>query len=317
MTKFILHIGTHKTGTTAIQDYLSENRERLLEYGVDFPVVGRTPEGSQAHRHFSAFCRNFVTEIPPEFEQAISGGFTHAETCILSSEDFWFCADRASVRRVYDIVGENATVVCFLRDPVSHIFSMYREALKSGTTASCVDFVEQFREGLVQGDTNSYYRYEERLGHWREFWPVAIIHYCDRADAVTSFLAQSGISLQTDEWPAPGRKNEAMSDVSAMMLLRLNRMAESGAMSPVTRRAYKRKALLMSKALQADYASLLISAAVDVSPLKAAFAEQNPNLEALCNTVGDNVVQPVDIDLPNDGIGELLNKIWHDRQPTA
>lgn len=37
MTKLILHIGAHKTGTTALQNFLALNYEQLLSYGVLYP----------------------------------------------------------------------------------------------------------------------------------------------------------------------------------------------------------------------------------------------------------------------------------------
>ncbi len=37
--KIILHCGLPKTGTTAMQNWCAENREKLLEFGVDYPAV--------------------------------------------------------------------------------------------------------------------------------------------------------------------------------------------------------------------------------------------------------------------------------------
>lgn len=309
MTEFILHIGTHKTGTTAIQAYLSGNRERLLELGVDFPVVGRTPAGSQAHRHFSALCRNIVNEIPAGFQQAISNGFTSAEKCILSSEDFWFCADHEAIERAHDLVGSDAKIVCYLREPVSHIFSMYREAIKGGEVARYDEFVGRFRKGLTERNKYGYYRYQERLGNWKERWPVVVVRYRNGDDAVGSFLAQSGIAVQTDGWPDPGRRNEAMSDVATMMLLRCNRMMESRLITPAKRKEYKTAVQRMSNALQAEHASLLIFEAINMHPLKAAFAKQNPDFAAMCDATEDVIGRPMDISLPDNRICELLNGI--------
>ncbi|MGN0078782.1 MAG: hypothetical protein ACI36V_08360 [Coriobacteriales bacterium] len=45
MAKAIIHIGTHKTGTTAIQGFLAANAARLRERGFEFPVFPvRWPE---------------------------------------------------------------------------------------------------------------------------------------------------------------------------------------------------------------------------------------------------------------------------------
>ena len=40
MSEIILHVGTHKTGTTTIQDTLFHNRELLRARGVVYPRIG-------------------------------------------------------------------------------------------------------------------------------------------------------------------------------------------------------------------------------------------------------------------------------------
>ena len=42
MSKVILHIGTHKTGTTTIQDTFALNRNLLSGKGLVFPEIGKT-----------------------------------------------------------------------------------------------------------------------------------------------------------------------------------------------------------------------------------------------------------------------------------
>lgn len=42
MARIVLHIGTHKTGTTSIQDSFHANRALLKQHGVIFPRVGQT-----------------------------------------------------------------------------------------------------------------------------------------------------------------------------------------------------------------------------------------------------------------------------------
>lgn len=46
-----LHIGTHKTGTTALQQTLAENREQLVQQGFLYPQAG----WHQFAQHFLAF----------------------------------------------------------------------------------------------------------------------------------------------------------------------------------------------------------------------------------------------------------------------
>ena len=42
MSRIILHVGTHKTATTTLQDTCAANRRRLAAHGVVFPEVGPT-----------------------------------------------------------------------------------------------------------------------------------------------------------------------------------------------------------------------------------------------------------------------------------
>ena len=39
MTRLLLHVGTHKTGTTAIQTFAMRHRAALLERGLLFPTL--------------------------------------------------------------------------------------------------------------------------------------------------------------------------------------------------------------------------------------------------------------------------------------
>jgi hypothetical protein len=47
--KLILHIGTHKTGTTSLQAWLANNREALAANGVSYPHA-TVAHGSGHHR---------------------------------------------------------------------------------------------------------------------------------------------------------------------------------------------------------------------------------------------------------------------------
>lgn len=42
----LLHVGLHKTGTTTVQHFLSENQKKLLEYDIFYPDIGKN-----GHQH--------------------------------------------------------------------------------------------------------------------------------------------------------------------------------------------------------------------------------------------------------------------------
>ena len=64
----VLHIGTEKTGSTAIQHYLIENRHRLSRHGVLFPVAASATHTSQWTQWIIA--RRRILRALPVFAQA-------------------------------------------------------------------------------------------------------------------------------------------------------------------------------------------------------------------------------------------------------
>jgi hypothetical protein len=82
MSRLVLHIGPHKTGSTYIQKFLSENSEQLEELGVHYPKLGL---GGQYGHH------ELVEKIRSLDESALAqylGGYLGAGTNLLSSENF-------------------------------------------------------------------------------------------------------------------------------------------------------------------------------------------------------------------------------------
>lgn len=88
--KLYLHIGTHKTGTTALQVFLSKNDRRLQDTGFLFPKSGRI--GTFSGQHNIAWelngdpCFDKALGNLAELSQEISSSGCH--NICLSSEDF-------------------------------------------------------------------------------------------------------------------------------------------------------------------------------------------------------------------------------------
>lgn len=102
--KLYLHIGTHKTGSTALQVYLTHNRSTLRKSGVLYPDIG-TPEFSRFGQHLIAWSYFENQDYLPFFKgnrlhreelkglklaeqiRSVSSD-TSIHTIILSSEEF-------------------------------------------------------------------------------------------------------------------------------------------------------------------------------------------------------------------------------------
>ena len=86
---FIFHIGTHKTGSTAIQSFLFANRNRLLKSGILYPSVGLK---DKAHHNAAWTLKagdiNKTKALFLKIEREASS--YEVDTVLLSSEEFEF-----------------------------------------------------------------------------------------------------------------------------------------------------------------------------------------------------------------------------------
>ena len=145
-----IHVGTHKTGTTYLQDFLQSSAETLAGDGLYIPHSGRI--GGLSGHHNIAWQLNRdvrfesskggLAELIDELESV-----QHPRVC-LSSEDFEFlhkdpsalCYLRSELRRVNYMV----RIIIFLRPQADYAESMYGELVKHGVNLDFLEFLERF-----------------------------------------------------------------------------------------------------------------------------------------------------------------------------
>ncbi|MEL6248843.1 MAG: hypothetical protein AAFY78_12320 [Cyanobacteria bacterium J06648_16] len=256
----ILHIGTHKTGTTYLQRILADNRAKLLENAIDYPVTGRVLDlsSAQAHRYISAYFRHKTEEYPDSFPPQLQSPLTTADSCLLSSEDFYFCSRRLElIDGICQHFGEQTTIVCFLREPKAHFLSMYKMFVKSGICLSIDAFLDKYTCGLVDRTVGSrlgkftYYQYDFNLGLWQScFHDVRVARYRKHehpSQLLSEFLDLAGLPIHATDLaalPASDTKtlsnNPSLSDISSFALYRVNQMVENGTLDKQTRKLLKK-----------------------------------------------------------------------------
>lgn len=128
-----LHIGINKTGTTAIQRYLSDHRNLLKSLGILYPQTGLR---GQAHYGLSATL-GFQHKVVPEGEavrrtclkeQFINEVAGYAGAVLFSSEDFVLNKPVEQVKKFFD--GCAVKVVVYLRRHDHWWESAYAQAVK-------------------------------------------------------------------------------------------------------------------------------------------------------------------------------------------
>lgn len=258
------------------------NREALLHQGIDFPLAGRITRGTQSHRHFSAYFRGIEKEYPGGFENVVHGEFTTSESCVLSSEDFYFCSKRDSLEKISDVFGNNTVIICFLRDPLTHVMSMYKESLKGRETAGLGKFIARHKSKIRKGGKFSYYSYQANLKVWQDFYhDVFILPYPVNADApemLDQFLQFAGLKMEREKLVVPGRSNVSMSDEAAITLMYVNRMWRDEIITDKQRNDCKQTILKRDEELKKLVADRVVREEIDAAGFIETFQENNRDL---------------------------------------
>lgn len=158
MARLVLHIGTHKTGTTMIQNRMHAARAALADQGVIYPAAGR-------HTGHHMFLTDWIA-LPAAYHQPEGGlaGLSRLAdrwratdaTVILSSEEFSRAGGRggqvdfAALRQVFH--GYRIRVICVLRNQWQFLQAVYLELSQSAPPPPPADLVAgALKTGQVDG----------------------------------------------------------------------------------------------------------------------------------------------------------------------
>ena len=157
--RLILHIGTHKTGTTTIQHLCWRNRAELLNNGWLYPVNGRPKYDFRPGHHLLSFS---VLQKPieqrPNWAQKITSINVNEEwsklmeelstypdkNVILSSEAIGSC-NKESIKLIKDYMRDfDVTIVIYLRNQLDFLLSSYKQRVKkSGYIQNFNEFIKE------------------------------------------------------------------------------------------------------------------------------------------------------------------------------
>lgn len=179
--KAIIHIGTEKTGTTSIQNYLYLNRKKLKSAGYHFVQSA----GKTNNRAIPAYCINderyddffreegiktpaakhdFKQKFIRDFENEIRSAPESIHTFVISSEHFHSrIRTNKEMDNVYNFLSayfDEIKIVCYLREQVGTCTSYYSTHLKNNGTESLRKFLQRCNPG------NYYYNYHQMLANW-------------------------------------------------------------------------------------------------------------------------------------------------------
>ncbi len=142
----VLHIGPHKTGSTAIQTFCDENRSVLASNGVHYPsghwhgqlgsCVADDPLGFVFNVHGNRTDRDRIALEDSRYLENLAREIksTHRETVVLSYEGF-FSLSAAAIERLHESIrgiSDRQIVAFYCRAPVSFALSEVSQRLRMG-----------------------------------------------------------------------------------------------------------------------------------------------------------------------------------------
>lgn len=232
MSKVVIHIGTHKTATTTIQDTFHKNSNILESHGVIYPHLGTAwANGRVTGHHGLVFNWEHMPEVYklPQGSKATLAAIAEEygasdKTVLLSSEEFSrtrtesvaYFSELRSLLKAFDEI----EIVCVLRTQWQFLQSVYMELSKSATPPRVPRLVNPVIEtGVFQGLWVDYNLLLDGLE--RVFSPneITLLDYntCSRAkDGILDvFLRHLGVKVPVSDLKSV---NEGVSNVSAKPL---------------------------------------------------------------------------------------------------
>ena len=128
-----IHIGSHKTGTTALQVAFAKASAALKREGLLYPKT----QWRQTAHHRLAFAlkgksvpRGDQPDLDGEIAKLMSAlNAFHGGQALISSEEFFTCKEDA-LHALKTALGMPVRVVCFLRRPDTFLVSCYNQKIK-------------------------------------------------------------------------------------------------------------------------------------------------------------------------------------------
>lgn len=239
--KVILHIGWHKTGTSSLQTFLSNNKALLLEkHGIMYPDTGLI---SHAHHKLawslqdplvSQWAKKISFNTPAE--EIFTLLFTecrnrNAETVLLSSEEF-SQTEKYSISRLASVLKTHqVTIVAYIRRQDKYLESLYNQLIKTSFMRYKLD-LDRFIENKIKEDGLNYMNYFPK---WSAVFPGAefIIRPYERElllqnDICHDFLHHVLKCPEQEFQFNPAEENESLGFRSVEFLKRMNRIPISG-----------------------------------------------------------------------------------------
>ena len=234
--RLVIHTGFHKSGTTALQEALAENRKSLKENGVVYPSIGTKSHHRAAwsinEKVWGWKKRGGEKVSPKVWENLVKRiNNSEADTVILSSE-FFSELDGEKIRKISQDVKDREIEILFtLRPLVKLLPSSYQQYLKYGMKVKYEEWLHEIFNNREKTKVSpSFWKRHEHskvIARWIDIFGANKVTVLIADEAKPEFLFQevnSLLGLPTGTLVAAKRgSNRSLTMEEIALLIELNR----------------------------------------------------------------------------------------------
>jgi len=233
----LVHIGPHKTGTTALQATLAASRELLRGHGVDYPGT------RQAHHQEAKSLRQIRTgwrhdSAPAPDPHTWSDLVRHVQSSpgrvVISSEFFAKADDAARSWLVQDLGAERVHILAAARNVGALALSTWQQQLKEGYPLSLDDWLRRDFVRHPGAQPNGFWSYADPAiltQRWAEVAgsdrvTVIVLDEADRTQLPSAFERMLGLPAGLLADRVPRNANRGLTAAEASLLRELDAAVE-------------------------------------------------------------------------------------------
>lgn len=246
--RLVLHIGSTKTGSSALQSTLASRREALREAGILYSAYGSS---AGAHHLLAAALhpgawRMHAHELPDDrdghFSATAAAIVKEAHACaahtvVISSEYLWGSLPPSAYKTFAAAFrGIPIELVAFVRRQDEWATSSYMQAVKSGESR---EFAAWYAATLARMNSGlHYFRVINRWAYFLKATKTHVLSYARTKENVYGAFCEA-VGLDVDKTMPPARVNPSPSREGVALLLNVNRSS-----LPEAQKAAERKRIM-------------------------------------------------------------------------
>jgi hypothetical protein len=233
----LAHVGVHKTGTTAIQSVLTQQRSVLEGHGVVYP--GRNSNHHKAAMALTGTKWGRVEKdgrpIPPRHWSDLVHEVQHTDKRVVVSSEFFGDTRDPHGERLRDDLGKDRLHVVIGIRPLPHVLaSAWQQTLKLGRHSTFDEWLQKVYLGAPTANPRGFWgRYDyggavRRWSDWVGHDQVSVIVLDDQDHSWQPRVFESLLDLPAGviDGVSPGRSNRSLTAPEAAAIRRANEMMD-------------------------------------------------------------------------------------------